>query len=196
MNAPRLRFAVLALLLAPAVLSGCQFMFPAFGNPGDMDPPKLRATYIKGSATLQITRGRDTKVVELREVSPGSQLISVIGGSVAWRSADGWVVQLQAFDPADMGGGAFPGPVSGQLAIQRIDGHEFWTTLDYNAMDRCILTIDELSEDAARGSASCKGLRWIDGIGSGGFGMGGMTGPPYVEGEDPFDAEVTFEATP
>jgi hypothetical protein len=191
-----LRPRLLVWFLLPLVLSGCELLFPSFVNPGDIGPPKLKATYVQGSATLKITTNGTPETVKLTKVSAGSQLMSMVGANVIWRNADGWIVQLQAFDPAEVGGGFFPGGLGAQLAIERVNGHEYWTTLDYSAADRCIVTIDEVSADAARGSATCKGLRWVDGIAANGFGFGGIEGPPYIEGQAPFDLEATFAATP
>ena len=78
------------------------------------------------------------------------------------------------------GGGAY-------LQIDRIVGTAHWTTADPS---RCIVTVELADETALRGTATCKGLRWSDTLATGFYSMK----PAYVEGEAPFDAEITFEA--
>ena len=66
------------------------------------------------------------------------------------------------------------------------DGNH-WTTYDPS---RCIVDIEVADESAIRGSATCKGVEWYDALGN--FGLG----EPSEVDEPPFDAEITFEATP
>lgn len=111
----------------------------------------------------------------------------MIGANVTWRNDAGWGLSLLAFDGAAFGG---PSSAGGDVTIQRVSGLDFWTT---SAWDRCIVDVDELSEAGVTGSATCRGLRWVDGMS--GFGaVGGPGEPAYIEGQEPFDAELTFEA--
>jgi hypothetical protein len=190
-----------ALALSPLLLSGCELLFAGgmfgggFATPGpDGDgtfpAPSVRANYTSGTATIVITRGGVAETVTLDSLAPGAQLTSMIGANVSWRNSDGWALALMAFDPGEFGA---PGASGGELTIQRVSGTDFWTTADYSATPRCIVDVAELSETGVSGSATCRGLRWIDGL-SGPGGLGGPGGPAYVDGQDTFDAEVTFAA--
>lgn len=180
------------LILAYASLSfvmlGCSLAYPRFPiAPDEMAAPTVRAAYSTGTATLEITREGVSETITLDRVEPGSQLADLMGATVTWRNDAGWVLFLSAFDREEMGGF---GP-SGSIQFERIEGHEYWIAGGY-VDDRCILDVDELSETAVRGSATCLGLRWVDGAGGGvGFGP-----PQYVEGQPEFDAKVTFQASP
>lgn len=79
------------------------------------------------------------------------------------------------------------------MTVERIDGHEHWTAGTYTAAPgySCIVDVWEMSEAVVSGRANCRSLRWTDG--AAGFGMGE---PVYIEGQDPFDITVTFEAVP
>ena len=192
---------VLAVVLVPLVVSGCGVLFPAMGVPGiggvgQDGIPTVKATYATGLATLKITTGGKTSTVTLDTVVPGSQLMSTVGATVTWWNSDGWALQLQAFDITNVPGmpSGFDASVPGQLSIEHVNGHDFWTTQDYTSENRCIVDVPTMSETEVRGSATCKGLRWIDGVaGSSGSGFGAV---PYVAGQDPFDADVTFSAKP
>ena len=151
--------------------------------------PKVLATYTTGSATLRITQSGTTQEIRLDRVGPGSQLMSVIGAEVTWRNDNGWVVRVQAYDD----GGALPGSSFGQLSIDRVKNHGHWTTQAYDEPS-CVVKLDEVSEKAIRGSATCTAVRWLDAL-AGPISLG--LGPaPYIAGQAPFDAEVTFEAKP
>jgi hypothetical protein len=49
----------------------------------------------------------------------------------------------------------------------------------------------EVDETEVTGTATCRGLRWADGLVAPGIGE-----PVFIEGQEPFDAEITFEARP
>ena len=191
---PRLLLTCVALLLA-----GC--FFPNLGNFGDFADegpfPSVLATYTHGSATLAITRAGATETVALNEVGRGSQSSSLIGTNVTWRNEDGWILQVNAYDIGSVFGPRPSGQVenesySGDVSIQLIEDHEFWRADSYGAAgNRCIVDIEEADETEVRGSATCRGLRWVDGT------VVPLNPEPIlVEGQDPFDAEITFEATP
>jgi hypothetical protein len=190
---PQLRLVALAAL-ALLVPTGCDLLFPpAFGpGAGPGSTPGTMATYAKGLATVTVTRGADVQKIELRRIGPGSTLTSMIGADVTWRNHDGWILHVTAFGAG--GAAPIPMPATAQVVLQRLNGGEYWTTQLF-VEDRCIVTMKELSEKRIAGDATCKGLRWIDGIAA--QGMGGAFGaPPYIQVEAPFDAEITFEATP
>lgn len=187
---------VLALLALP-VASACGLLFPqGYGSQAGSDPlatPTTLATYATGSATVTVTRGARVEKIELQRVGPGSTLTSELGAFVTWRNDDGWILRVTAFGA----GGTAPVPMaaSTQVTLERITTGALWTTETFFE-DRCIATTTEASAQRLAGDATCKGLRWIDGIaGQGGLGPA-MGEPPYIVGEEPFDAEITFQATP
>ena len=194
---------VLFLAAAAMLLTGCDVLYSSvlgggtvIGGSGDPGMPTVRATYTSGQATLKITQGSDTQTITLDEVSAGSQLMSIIGGSASWRNADGWVLQVMAFDSGSMPGAPLPNfaDVPGQLTIERINGNQLWTTQDYTGDNRCIVTVAQVDQKALSGTATCRSLRWSDGFaGSMQF---GLEAPAYIAGQDPFDVDVTFEAKP
>ena len=55
---------------------------------------------------------------------------------------------------------------------------------------RCVTTIERADASGVAGSATCRGLEWTDYFGS--YSMTGF--PQPIPGEEPFDAEITFEA--
>lgn len=172
-------------------VAGC--LLPNFGAFGSDDEPfpTVLATYATGSATLQMKRGDVAETVTFNRIGPGSQLGSFVGANVTWRNEDGWVLQVTAFDTM-FGSPEAAGPYSGDVVLQLIADHELWRADSYATTGpRCIIDLDHVSETGVRGTATCKGLRWVDGTAGPLF-----PEPVYIEGQEPFDAEVTFEATP
>jgi hypothetical protein len=152
----------------------------------------MLASYAKGSATVKVTRGSEQETVELDRVGPGSSLTSMIGADATWRNDDGWIVHVSAFGAG--GTAPVPGPVMSQVGLQLISDGEVWATQGV-VDDRCIVTTAEVSEKRIAGDAICKGLRWVDAIAAQGAGAF-MGEPPYIKDEEPFDAVISFEATP
>ena len=74
------------------------------------------------------------------------------------------------------------------VQLDRIVGHEHWTTWDTS---RCVVTISASDATALMGKATCKGLRWANALGTGSGGY-----EPFIKDEPAFDAEITFQATP
>ena len=189
------------LLTAAAFLvAGC--FFPSLGSLADLgDPgpfPSILATYTRGSATFAITRSGTTETIALTEVGRGSQATSIVGTTVSWRNEDGWILQLTAYDvgsdfgPRPSAASSEDESYSGDVSLQLIADHEFWRADSYGAAgNRCIVDIEEADETEVRGSATCRGLRWTDGTV-----VPLNPEPVLIEGQEPFDAEITFEATP
>jgi len=182
---------VVTLALCGLLAGGCNVPnFGAFGNE-EIPVPTVLATYATGSATLEMNRGDVVETVTFDRVGLGSQLASLMGATVTWRNDSGWVLQVTAFD-AMFGSSSAVGPYSGDVVLQLITDHELWRADSYGtAGPRCIVDLDDVSETSVRGTATCKGLRWVDGTAVPGF-----NNPVYIEGQEPFDAEITFEATP
>ena len=170
--------AVVTLLAA-----GCGGLFYPFGPGGDFAEPSPLATYESGTATLKL---EDGTVVELDGISTGPHLFTEVGGSVNWFNDDGWGLRVTLYPeglPGDAPHGAF-------ITLDRIQGAAHWTTMEDGA---CSVDIEVADETALRGSARCIELEWVDTL------RGGtpFMGPPEpVEGEEPFDVEITFEAEP
>lgn len=196
------RWSILVVLAPAAMLvTGCAALFPGFISSSGVDTivgegalPSAEATYTSGRATLKMTQGTDTQTVTLGEVGAGSQLTSLVGAGVTWRNEDGWALQLMAFDPSSMGaGGLVPSGIQGQLTIERINGNDLWTTQSDTEEPRCIVTVDQLTATDISGEATCKGLRWEDGFAGNQLGIGD---PSYIQGQAPFDLDITFAAKP
>ncbi len=193
-----------ALLFAGATATGCMYLsglglWPYEPWPDGEYPipsPTVLATYGQGTATIVLEPRGQSETVTLDQVGPGSELSNDIGANVTWRNADGWVLQLFAYNYD--GYGPYP-PASGRdayytgdVTLQLIADHEVWRVDPYGPSGtRCLVTVDGASSDRISGSASCYDLRWSDGTAGMPFGE-----PAYVENEPPFDAEITFEARP
>ena len=179
--AGRARIVALAagFVLATA---GCQYLYGFDAtNPDDFALPKPLATYVEGEATIAIDGAPE---VSLGTVSSGALLDDLYGSEATWTNADGWYVRI-------MGASNSPGMFGfgGSLTLDRVVDGAHWTTFDPG---RCILTIETADAKGLRGRATCKDLRWSDALG----GSFSSLEPDYIEGQDPFDAEVTFEARP
>jgi hypothetical protein len=192
-----------AILAISAVVAGCFLPFGSLDD--DQFPlPSVLATYAHGSATIEITQGSVTQTIELTRIGPGSTLNTFQGAGVWWRNDDGWGLLVTTYDTSFMfgqgptaSGSASPGPsaapLPGDLTIQLVADHEYWTASSFGMSgNRCIVDLAEASATRVSGSATCRGLRWAYGSAPVQFDVTAV----YVDGEQPFDAEVTFEATP
>ena len=194
-------------LLASVLVAGCYFPFGGFGGfDDDQIPfPTVLAEYSTGSAQIVLTHDGESQTVTLDQMGRGSSLDNLSGAAVSWKSGDGWILQVTAYDVGAVFA-PFPSPrassspapnsdmgaYSGEVTIQRISGAEFWTASSYSASgNRCIVDIVDVSASVVEGSATCRGLRWSDGTAPNNF----MT-PVFIEDQEPFDAEITFEARP
>ncbi len=167
--------------LAALVTGGCQYLLGFDPSDPSFTDPKPLASYASGRATITI--GSDPAIV-LDELTRPGTFDAVYGGEASFHNAAGWYVRISGASTTS----GFMGP-GGFLQLDRIIDGQHWTIWDPT---RCIVTVQSVDEKALRGTASCKGLRWSDALG---FGIGSLE-PTYIEGEDPFDAEITFEATP
>ena len=202
------RWVAPILLALALVLSGCLPFgslsdFGDFGD-GDFPMPTVLAVYTQGTTTIEIKQADTTQTITLTRVADGSQLSTFSGGIVTWRSDDGWGLQVSTIDmsmpfgnPPSPSAGASPGPTAApylmELAVMLIADHEFWRASgNYgDSGNRCIVDLAEFSEMRVSGSATCRGLKWYDGTSAPMY-----IDQPYIEGQEPFDAEITFEATP
>jgi hypothetical protein len=176
----RSRAGLLATVgIVAVVAGGCQYLLGFDPADPTFTEPKPLASYDTGRATITIGAG---PAIALDELSPPGTLYELMGADATFRNADGWLLQVSGATSAT----GFMGQTA-YVQLHRITGSEHWTTWDPS---RCIVTIEVVDENALRGVASCKGLRWSDAI-------SGFTSlePSYIEGQGPFDAEVTFEAT-
>jgi hypothetical protein len=177
---------LLAVAAIVTQVGGCSVLNLLLGGgPEPFDPdepfpfPTAEATFSTGSATIEL----EGETVVLDEVLEDSGL-GEFGFTVTWENDDGWYLQLSGFaDELDFpGGGAY-------LSLHRLQDNEHLVIVDPS---RCVTTIDASGEDGVTGSATCRGLQWTDFFASyplaGGF-------PKPIEGQEPFDAEITFEAT-
>lgn len=180
----RLVSMAVAGVLVSALLSGCALLSPGSYNSyfgGDTGPDEMVSTeYQRGSATLKLSGGV-TEDLDLA-LAPGSGIASYMGTDVVFRDADGWALQLQGFgvEAAPFGG-------YGLVSIHRaIRGH--WVAQD--SQGACTVKVAHIDASGFRGTASCTALRWTDALAP------MMQQGRYIEGERPFDAEITFEALP
>jgi hypothetical protein len=174
---------VLAVGLVVTQLSGCSLLDLLFGFPPPFDPdepfplPTLEASFSTGSATLEL----DGETIVLDELAGEAGISADVGYSVRWEDGEGRYLSL--YGSPDFGGL----PSSQYLTLDWINGDEHWVIVDTM---RCVTTIDQADGDGLRGSATCRGLQWGDY-----FDMSSISGfPEPIEGQAPFDAEITFEA--
>jgi hypothetical protein len=178
------------LCVLALALCGCELLLPGFYGDEPFEPfdPGVTTAYESGTATLETDADGATQTIVLDELVEGSEM-SGFGSTIIWRNDDGWALTLNTYDM----GVPMPGG-GGDIGIQRIVGNELWTTDSFTSPNSCIIDITDASEDGLTGTATCTGLRWLDGLG-GSYGMG-MAGPRYVEDEPAFDLTITFEAVP
>lgn len=180
----------LAVVLAAPTLAGCGLLYGGYPGPffpgpfpddyGAMPSPSIAARYTTGSATIEL---EDGTTIELDEIGSGSTLDVAFGSTVRWTGEDGWQMTLHG------GGGTEDfGPPMAMLQFDRLTGNEHWTTWDPS---RCIVEIEVADETAVRGTATCRGVEWIDAL----AGPMGMEPPKPIEGEE-WSGEITFEALP
>jgi hypothetical protein len=178
--------AVIAISLA-FLTAGCQYLFgySPLVPPGDeFAMPSPIATFGTGTATITIGKNAPVRLDELP--APGT-LVKSMGADVLFHSADGWYLRVSAMTTGDGSSPVFGS--GGFLQLDRIVDGQHWTTADPS---RCIVTVEQADAKGLRGHADCKGLRWSDALGSSFTSLQ----PPFIKGQDAFDAVITFEASP
>ena len=194
------------IVVAALAASGCQFLAAAakpgaselpiggtsggvagaVGEPG-ADPslpavgdaaPRPIASYHNGRATIQLSDG--TQLV-LNRVNRGPHLYAQFGALVRWSNDSGWYLTI-----AGAGGEADMGPA--YLTLDRIAGTQHWSADDPRA---CTVQVATATPAGLRGSAVCRGVRWVDAID-----MTISGDHPLVDGVPSFSATVAFEAVP
>jgi hypothetical protein len=149
------------------------------GDFGSFEPefslPAPSAVFTKGAARLTI----DGTPMALDRLAGTAATYPMLGTEATWTDGKGTYVRFygsgDAIDP-------------GFVSFDRISDGNHWTTDDPT---RCTVVTDHADKTGIEGTATCKGVRWIDTMS--GFPSGDDA---YVPGQDPFDAEITFEATP
>jgi hypothetical protein len=197
------RWVPVACAAISILVAGCFIPFGNF-NDDNFPMPTLLATYTHGAASMEIKQGDTTQTIQLNRVAAGSTLVSITGASVTWRNDDGWGLQVSTVDTSTVFGqgpspsagkspGATAAPYVGDFAVMLIADHEYWRASNYSitGSNRCIVDLTEASAIRVAGSATCRGLRWTDGTIT-----PMMLDPVYIDGQESFDAEITFEATP
>jgi hypothetical protein len=185
---------IVLLLVLPLLLTGCQYLFPGFYSyPSDPEFPlpsfAPAVQYTTGAATVDFTQGTDKQTIQLGELAGSYEMGSL---NAVWRNDDGWSLTLSWYDTF----GAPIDPMSGTVTISRIHDNQLWTSDSFMGVGNCRVTIAARTQDQLSGTATCHDLRWMDGLsGPGGLTMPGP-GSSYIEGEDPFDIDVTFEGRP
>jgi hypothetical protein len=193
-----------ALVGAVFVLSGCQSLFglsafppPAPGSfdpgefgsfdpgEGSFDPgpefslPPPLATYTKGTASVTVG-GKTTKYDHL--ASP-AKVYEDLGTEAAWTDGGGLYLHYYGMlEPGTPDEGAF-------VTLDRIIDGQHWSSADPTV---CTIKLTQSDAKGLAGTATCKGVRWIDTMAS----FGGGLQPAYVEGQAAFDAQMTFQAAP
>jgi hypothetical protein len=173
------------------MLAGCQYLFglTPVGPVGPLesfDPgmfesfgpaimPSPQAIFETGSAEVTI----DGTTTKLDQLVGDAAIYGTFGMDAAWTDGKGFYVRY--FGPGGDGTDK-----AGFVTFDRIQGSSHWTTMDSG----CKVDVTKSDKTGLAGTASCKDLRWADMMG------GFAGGPPFVEGEAPFDASVTFEAAP
>lgn len=201
-----MRLAVAGLLVATAfVLGGCQYLLGgtmggplvppivgsfdpgAFGSfepgvLGSFDPntffslPPPLTTFTKGTGSVAIAG----KTTALDRLNGTASIYEDFGTEVGWTDGDGTYVRFFG-EPESAYGDGF-------VTLDRITGGQHWTIADPSG---CKVTITQNDAKGVVGTASCKGLRWVDALST-----DGPTEPSYIAGEAPFDAEIAFQAAP
>jgi hypothetical protein len=201
MNVRRMRLAI-GVLAASALFSACgllgflyppsDFAMPSFDMASLMalgsEPPM--GTLRHGTATIKITSG-DPRTVQLTHLSAEEPAVVMqgFGAFVTWRTGD-WALRLSA---DSFGSGSGLAGTAAELMITREDTDP---PLMADGSD-CVVTYTATSPTHFAGHAECKGLVWADPFGPGGMDLPrpSTSASPGVA-RPPFDATITFEATP
>ena len=183
---------VLGVFLITTGLSGCALLDLLLGQSPFPDPDATfppfpistaETTFNTGSATIVLARetGEPGETLVLDELAGGGSMLEELGFQAKWTNDDGWYLTFYSYP--DIG---FP-TQSAYLSIDRIFDGKHWTIYDQT---RCVTTTERADATGIVGTATCRGLRWSDYFSS----ISGLGFPQEIEGEPPFDAEITFEA--
>ena len=176
---------VLGVVLLVTGMSGCSLLdllfgvepFPSFDPDEPFPFPTAEATFTTGTATIEL----DGEVLVLDELTGEASFSGDYGINVRWTNGEGRYLSLMAFPEMDF----MPG--SSYLTFDWIAEDRHWVLQDQS---RCVVTIEQSDASGVEGSATCRGLEWTDY-----FGTYSMTGlPEPIPGQEPFDAEISFEA--
>jgi hypothetical protein len=177
---------LLGVFLITTGLTGCALLDMLIGLPPGFDPDasfppfpiaSAESTFTTGSATLEI----DGETLVLDELVSGGSMMDDFGVRATWTDGEGLYLTFSGYP--DMGFGS----ESGYLSIDRIFDDQHWVM---NDPTRCVTTTEQADATGITGTATCRGLRWSDYFST----LAGLGVPVEIEGEPPFDAEITFEA--
>lgn len=142
--------------------------------------------YTHGTATITFSSGSPkTVVLPHLAADSASTFESDLGVSVSWRGGD-WAIHLDAAVPPD--------PVVLTMIISRED-----TDPPLSADgSTCTVTFTAETIDQVAGTAVCKGIVWNNAFGEDGMDLPVPTPAPGASpaSSAPFDATITFSATP
>jgi hypothetical protein len=143
-------------------------------------PDVTKATYTHGSATLTI----GDQVIKLDRLVGKAYLSDQFGGQASWTDGSGWYAQAFGVSASgsEFGEDAF-------VSFDHVFGGQHWTVGDPSV---CEITITKADETGLAGTAVCPGARWADLMAA----YASTSGPVFIEGQAPFDAKLSFEATP
>jgi hypothetical protein len=176
---------VLAVVLLMTGLSGCSLLDLLFGMepPSSFDPdepfpfPTAEVTFSTGSASIEL----DGETLVLDELAGEASFSGDFGINVRWTNGEGRYLSLFALP--DMG--MFPD--SSYLTFDWLTDGRHWVIMDPG---RCVTTIEKSDDSGVEGTATCRGLEWSDYFST----NSGLGFPQPIPGEEPFNAEITFEA--
>ena len=185
--------ASLLLVLAVAALASACSMASLFYPPdlssfdvgGSFSIPRVLA---HGTATIRITSG-EPRTIDLPHLSADEPAMYLAGdmGVITWRGGD-WSLRIDTVSSelAGLSGS------STQLTIGREDTDRPLVADGSN----CTITPTSQTADRFAGTATCKSLVWGDATSlDGGMDLPAPSGSASADGP-PFDATITFEATP
>lgn len=197
MNVRRMRLAI-GVLAASTLLTACGLIgflyapgayrsidpnvsFPPFGSDGPF------GTLRHGTATIKITSG-DPQTIQLTHLSGDepSEVMPGLGAFVTWRTGD-WGLKVMG---DSLGTGSM---TNAELTITRED---IDPPLQADASD-CTVTYTAKTMTHFAGHAECTGLVWVDPFGPDGMDLPrpSTSASPGIA-RPPFDATITFDATP
>jgi len=173
---------IAAVAVLSGALSGCDLLALLAAEDFPFDPeapfPSPAATYEEGSATIEI----DAETFVLDELVGIGSYDPDYGVGVTWTDGEGLYLGYYGYSYDGL-----LAPDEGYVSIDRVVESQHWVI--YNS-ERCVTTTDKSSPDGLSGSAVCRGIQWTDY-----FSAYTATGVPVdIPGEEPFDADITFEA--